>query len=172
MELFQEKHTVLDRKDCTLHRAIEVKLPWLQAVPAGLEWILPLEKWGHFFLGPWLLVCQFIDISNQMESTGEVSNVEQKKLYNGLLFKKILSMFDTSPVVSIWWFTGVSPHNIRHSTFRHRSFRHRIFRHRIFRHIFPNDNIGRNIRHRDFSPQITKVVANNPIQNVAWNCGK
>ena len=95
-------HTVLDRKDCTLHRAIEVKLPWLRAVPAGQEWILPLEKWVHFFLGPWLLVCQFIDISNQMESTGEVSNVEQKNLYNGLLHKKILLMFDTSPVVSIW----------------------------------------------------------------------
>ena len=37
-----------------------------------------------------------------MESTGEVSNVEQKNLYNGPLYKKILSMFDSSPVVSIW----------------------------------------------------------------------
>ena len=68
--------TVVDRKDWTLHRAIEVKLPWLRAVPAGQEWILPLEKWAHFFLGPWLLVCQFIDISNQMETTGEVSKIE------------------------------------------------------------------------------------------------
>ena len=29
--------------------------------------VLPLEKWINFFLGPWLLVCQFIEISNQME---------------------------------------------------------------------------------------------------------
>ena len=82
------KYTVVDRKDWTHHRAIEVKLPWLRAVPAGQEWIVPLEKWMHFFLGPWLLGCQFIDIFNQMESTGEVSNVEQKKLFNGLLYKK------------------------------------------------------------------------------------
>ena len=45
---------------------------------AGQGLILPLEKWVHFFLDPWLLVCQFIEISNQMEPTGEVSNVEQK----------------------------------------------------------------------------------------------
>ena len=56
---------------------------------AGAGLILPLEKWIHFFLGPWFLVCQFIEISNQMEPTGEVSNVEQKKLYNALLYKKI-----------------------------------------------------------------------------------
>ena len=79
-------------------------------MPAGQEWILPLEKWVHFFLGPWLLVCQFIDISNQMESTGEVSNVEQKNLYNGLLYKKILLMFDTSPVVSIWLKMSINWH--------------------------------------------------------------
>ena len=40
-----------------------------------------------FFLGPWFLVCQFLEISNQMEPTGEVSNVEQKNLYNALLYK-------------------------------------------------------------------------------------
>ena len=108
--LFMRSITVLDRKDCTLHRAIEVKLPWLRAVPAGQEWILPQEKWAHFFLGPWLLVCQFIAISNQMESTGEVSNVEQKNLYNGLLHKKILLMFDTSPVVSIWLKMSINWH--------------------------------------------------------------
>ena len=85
---FSFTFTVVDRKDWTHHRAIEVKLPWLRAVPAGQEWIVPLEKWMHFFLGPWLLGCQFIDISNQMESTGEVSNVEQKNLFNGLLYKK------------------------------------------------------------------------------------
>ena len=44
----------------------------------------------HFFLGPWLLVCQFMEISNQMELTGEVSNFEQKNLYNApLIIKKI-----------------------------------------------------------------------------------
>ena len=37
-----------------------------------------------------------------MESTGEVSNVEQKNLYNSPLYKKFLSMFDSLPVVSIW----------------------------------------------------------------------
>ena len=69
---------------------------------AGQGLIIPQEKWIHFFLGPWLLVFQFIEISNQMEPTGEVSsNIEQKNLYNALLYKKILSIFDTSPVVSI-----------------------------------------------------------------------
>ena len=34
----------------------------------------PIEKLIHFFLGPLLLVCQFIDISNQMEVNGEVTN--------------------------------------------------------------------------------------------------
>ena len=100
----------MDIKDWTLHRAIEVKVPWLRAVPARQEWILPLKKWVHFFLGPWLLVCQFTDISNQMESTGEVSNVEQKNLYNGPLYKKILSMFDSSPVVSFWLKMSINWH--------------------------------------------------------------
>ena len=45
-----------------------------------------------------------------MESTGEVSNVEQKNLYNGLLHKKILLMFDTSPVVSIWLKMSINWH--------------------------------------------------------------
>ena len=39
----------------------------------------------HFFLGPWVLVCQFVEISNQMELTCEVSNLEYKKLYNALV---------------------------------------------------------------------------------------
>ena len=63
---------------------------------------LPLEKLSHFFLGPWLLVCQFIDISNQIEPTGEVANILQKNLYNVALYKKILSMLVTSPFDSIW----------------------------------------------------------------------
>ena len=47
--------------------------------------ILPHEKYVHFFVGPWLLVRQFIEISNQTELNGEVSNFkkhyhEEKKL--------------------------------------------------------------------------------------------
>ena len=41
---------------------------------AGYGWILLLIKWVHFFLGPWLLVCQFVEISNQMELNDEVWN--------------------------------------------------------------------------------------------------
>ena len=44
--------------------------------------------WIDFFLGPWLEVCQFIDISNQIEPTGEVANILQKNLYNAALYKK------------------------------------------------------------------------------------
>ena len=67
----------------------------------GQGQILPLEKWIHFFLGPWLLVCQFIEISNQMELTGEVSNFERIFLYNRALYKFFCSKFETSPVSSI-----------------------------------------------------------------------
>ena len=104
------ENTVVDRKDWTLHRAIEVKLPWLRAVPAGQEWILPLEKWVHFFLGPWLLVCQFIDISNQMETTGEVSNIKRIFLCNRPLYKFFCSTLDTSPVDSIWLEMAINWH--------------------------------------------------------------
>ena len=38
----------------------------------------------HFPFGPSLLVCQSIDISNQMELTCKVSNLEQKKLIFGI----------------------------------------------------------------------------------------
>ena len=51
---------------------------------AGHRWILPFVKLIHFLLGPWLLVCQFIEISNQMEVNGHVL----KKLYNTLLYEK------------------------------------------------------------------------------------
>ena len=91
--LFSYQYTVLDRKDCTLHRAIEVKLPLLRVVSTGQEWILSLVKWVHFFLGPWLLVCQFLEISNQMEPTGEVSNVEPKNLYNAKDLTKNVFIF-------------------------------------------------------------------------------
>ena len=70
--------TVGELKDLTLHRACVVKLPLLRAVSARQGWILPFVKWVHFFLGPWLLVYQFIEISNQMEVNGEVSNFERK----------------------------------------------------------------------------------------------
>ena len=91
-------YTVMDIKDWTLHRAIEVKVPWLRAVPARQEWMLPLKKLIHFFLGPWLLVCQFIDISNQMETTGELSNIERIFLYNGPLYKFFL--------LDVWYFAS------------------------------------------------------------------
>ena len=45
-----------------------------------------------------------------METTGEVSSVEQKNLYNALLCKKIPSIFDTSPVVSIWLEMSINWH--------------------------------------------------------------
>ena len=35
-------------------------------------------------------MCQFIEISNQIEVNGHVSNFEQKNLYNTLLYKKII----------------------------------------------------------------------------------
>ena len=43
----------------------------------------PSWKTDTFFLGPWLLVCQFIEICNQMEITGAVSNFERIFLYKG-----------------------------------------------------------------------------------------
>ena len=66
----------------------------------GVARVDPPPKNELIFFGPWLLVCQFIDISNQMEPTGEVSNVEQKKKYNALiyLYKKI--SFD------VWYFAS------------------------------------------------------------------
>ena len=45
-----------------------------------------------------------------MEPTGEVSNIEQRK-YNDLLYKKNPSMFDTSPVGSIWLEISINWHN-------------------------------------------------------------
>ena len=76
----------------------------------GQEWILPLEKWKHFLLGPWLFVCQFVDISNQMEITGEVSNIERIFLCNRALYNFFCSTFDTSPVDSIWLEMSINWH--------------------------------------------------------------
>ena len=35
----------------------------------------------HLYLGPRLLVCQFIEISNQMELNGEITNFEKIIIY-------------------------------------------------------------------------------------------
>ena len=78
------------QKGLTVHRTIVVKLPLLQAVWAGQGSILCFVIWIDFFLGPWLVVGQFIDISNQIEPTGEVANILQKKLYNAALYKNFL----------------------------------------------------------------------------------
>ena len=69
---------------------------------AGHGSIFHFVIWIDFFLGPWLVVGQFIDISNQIEPTGEVANILQKNLYNAALYQKILSMLFTSPLESIW----------------------------------------------------------------------
>ena len=69
---------------------------------AGQESILRFAILIDFFLGPWLVVCQFIDISNQIEPTGEVANILQKNLYNAALNKFFNSKFDTSPFDFIW----------------------------------------------------------------------
>ena len=45
--------------------------------------VLPLEKHMHFFFGPWLLVGQFIEISNQMAK----SQTPDKKNSNTLLYR-------------------------------------------------------------------------------------
>ena len=37
-----------------------------------------LEKRIQIFFGHWLLLCHFIEISNQMDVIGEVSNFEKK----------------------------------------------------------------------------------------------
>ena len=45
-------------------------------------------KWIHFFLGPWLLVSQFIKISNQMELNGaplEFSVLDWRFLYSTII---------------------------------------------------------------------------------------
>ena len=52
--------------------------------------ILRFVIWIDFFLGPWLVVGQFIDISNQIEPTGEVANILQKNVYNAALYNFFL----------------------------------------------------------------------------------
>ena len=55
-------------------------------------------------------MCQFIDISNQIEVNGHVSNFEQKNLYNSLLYKKLFSKFETWPFTSIWLEMSINWH--------------------------------------------------------------
>ena len=47
-------------------------------------------------------MCQFVDVSNQMATTGEVSNIERIFSCNRALYKFFCSTFDTSPVSLIW----------------------------------------------------------------------
>ena len=71
----------------------------------------PCCKMSTFFLtSTWLLVCQFMDISNQMETTDELSNIERIFLCNGPLYKFFCSTFDTSPVDSVWLEMSVNWH--------------------------------------------------------------
>ena len=95
---------------CAVHRTIVVKLPLLRAVWAGQGSILRFVILMEFFLGPWLDVCQFVEISNQMESNGEVTSIERIFLYNATLYKFFCKMFTTSPVGSIWLEMSINWH--------------------------------------------------------------
>ena len=98
------------QKGLTVHRTIVVKLPLLRAVWAGQGSILRFVILMEFFLGPWLDVCQFVEISNQMESNGEVTSIERIFLYNATLYKFFCKMFTTSPVGSIWLEMSINWH--------------------------------------------------------------
>ena len=98
------------QKGLTVHRTIVVKLPLLRAVWAGQGSILRFVILIHFFLGPWLDVCQFVEISNQMESNGEVTSIERIFLYNAALYNFFCKMFATSPVGSIWLEMSINWH--------------------------------------------------------------
>ena len=89
LSLFENLCTVELKNLCAIHRTIVVKLPLLRAVWAGQGSILPFVILIDFFLGPWLVVCQFVEISNQMESNGEVLSLEQIFLFNTILYKMI-----------------------------------------------------------------------------------
>ena len=95
-------HTLLDTKDWTLHRVIEEKTTQVTSSVHGAR-VNPQSCKNEyiFFLGPWLLVCQLIEISNQMGPTGEASNIEQINLFNASLYKKISFGVYTTPVGSI-----------------------------------------------------------------------
>ena len=60
---------------------------------AGQGKILILEKRIHFFFGPWLLVCQFLENSNQMNINGNVLYFEQCFFVNSVLHKIFIQSF-------------------------------------------------------------------------------
>ena len=63
----------MDRKDCT-NATLWSKTTLIIGSVGGAGVDPPLEKKIHFILGAWLLVCQFREISNQMELNGEVDS--------------------------------------------------------------------------------------------------
>ena len=63
-------HTLLDRKDCT--NALLWSKTTLTTGSVGGPGVDPPPRKINTF---WFLVCQFIDISNQMEPTGEAANI-------------------------------------------------------------------------------------------------
>ena len=71
---------------------LEVPLCPLSLVTGGVGFPgvdLPLIKQIHFYLGPWLLVCQFIEISNETELNGEVSNTIEYCFFVHLALQKV-----------------------------------------------------------------------------------
>ena len=70
---FRKKHTVGELKDWT-KRHLWSKTTLISSSVSGGRVNPPFCKMVAFFLGPWVLVCQFIEISNQMEVNGEVTN--------------------------------------------------------------------------------------------------
>ena len=72
--------TVGELKDLTLNSVCS-KTTLITSSVSRAGGNCPFEKRIQFFLGPWLLVCQFIKISIQMEPTGYCyANVEQRNL--------------------------------------------------------------------------------------------
>ena len=81
-------HTVGEKKDST-KRYLWSKTTLITGNVGGACVDSPSSKTDTFFLGPWHLVCQFIEISNQMEVNGEVLNFGYI-LCNTLLYNKII----------------------------------------------------------------------------------
>ena len=59
---------------------------------AGTRVNPPCCKMSAFFLGPCLIVCQSIEISNQMEVNGHVSNFEKKIIYRDCCIKNVTNI--------------------------------------------------------------------------------
>ena len=71
--IFLDRCTVEEKKDSTKRHLWSKTI--LTTGSVGGPGVDPPPKKTHFFSGAWLLVCQFIGISNQMEPTGEVANI-------------------------------------------------------------------------------------------------